>query len=127
MARYRTSASPIAAAVILEIGSMMRPAGVAITSRGLAMPRHSADGHFPFRAALLYAGTRGPQARRALLELLGHAQVLLEMRQGLRRPALELRIIPALGIGFEQCDRLFVALDLGLIVALVEVLAALRF
>ena len=64
---------------------------------------------------------------RALLELLGHAQVLLEMRQGLRCPALELRIIPALGIGFEQRDRILVALNLGLLVALVEVLAALGF
>jgi hypothetical protein len=67
------------------------------------------------------------QVRRALLELLSHAQVLLEMRQRLRRPALELRIIPALGIGFEQGNPILVALDLGLIVALVEVLAALRF
>src|SRR4029453_10602949 len=83
---------------------------------------------FPFRrAALLYAGTRGPAGvSRALLELLGHAQVLLEMRRRLRCPALELRIVPALGIGFEHRDRILVALDLGLVVALVEVLPVLR-
>jgi hypothetical protein len=51
--------------------------------------------------------------------------MFLEMGQRVRRPALELGIIPALGVSLEQRDRIPVRLELDLIVTLVEVLAAL--
>jgi hypothetical protein len=61
-----------------------------------------------------------------LLELLGHAEMFLEMGQRVRRPALELGTIPAFGVSLEQRDRIPVRLELDLIVTLVEILAALR-
>jgi hypothetical protein len=60
-----------------------------------------------------------------LFQLFRHAEMLLQMGQRLRRPTLEISIIPALAIGFEQGDRIAMSLDLHLIVGLVELLAVL--
>src|SRR3954453_22531109 len=61
--------------------------------------------------------------RGGLFQLLGHREMLLEMRQRLGGPALELRIVAALRIVLEQRYRLLVAFELVLIIGLVEVLA----
>ena len=53
--------------------------------------------------------------------------MFFEMGQRLARPALQLRIIATFGVGVEERDRIPVRLELDLIVAAVELLAALAF
>src|SRR5262249_36911498 len=73
----------------------------------------------------IVSGRFRPPTPGGLLELLRHCQMLLQMRQGLGRPFLEVGIIAALGIFLEQIDRLLMRLLLGVVVGLVEVLTIL--
>ena len=50
-----------------------------------------------------------------------------EVRKRSRRPFLQIGVVPALGIGFEQRHRLLMSLQLDLIVALIELLSGFAF
>jgi hypothetical protein len=83
-----------------------------------------AEGLLTFSAAS--AAEPFQRGRSILFQLLRHCEMPLQIGQCFRRPLLEFRIGTTVGVSREQRNRILMPFDLHLVIALVEVLAALR-
>src|SRR3954452_6148066 len=92
-------------------------------ARGIVAKREDAGRSGVLKQSLLKPSLLGLADARRLAELLGHVEMVLERRQRLAGPILQVGIVAALGVTLEQRDRILMGTDLVRIVIRAEVLA----